>query len=118
MTSRPDGNFDVDPNEQINITITKSLPNCAADLLITGATLACQQTQFPVCKQCSFTAPKTSGAQVTLTMSLDFQPDAHGNYADGDKYTIQFSGAGGSTVPPIHIFPPPALGLVIIFFVR
>ncbi|MGD0910036.1 MAG: hypothetical protein ABSA96_20825 [Candidatus Acidiferrales bacterium] len=118
MTSRPDGNFDVDANEQINITIIKSLPNCEAGIRLTGATLSCQPTQFPTCKQCSFTAPGTSGAQVTLAMSFDFQSDAQGNFANGDKYTLTFSGAGGSTVPAIDIFPPPALAMVFIFFVR
>lgn len=117
MTERPDGNYDVDPNEQITVNVTKSLPNCAAALNLSGAVLSCRSAQFPVCQNCFFTAPANSGAQVTLTMSLDFQSDAQGNFAPGDMYTVQFSGNGGN-VHPIHVSPPPALGMFFIFFVR
>jgi len=118
MKSRPDGNFDVDANEQIQVTIVKSMPNCAAALSLSGATLSCQPSQFPVCKQCSFTAPATPTSSVTLTMSLDFQSDEQGNFADGDMYIIKFTGGPGSNVRPIHVEPPPALGLFFVFFVH
>jgi len=117
MTPRPDGNYDVSPNEHISFTITKSLPNCAASVNLSGAALSCSVTEFPVCKQCSFTAPATPGAKATLTMSLDFQSDANGDFADGDMYTVQFAGAGGS-VPARRFLPPPKLGLFFIFFVH
>lgn len=118
MIRTSDGNYDVDPNEKISITVTKSLPNCASSMQVSSnVTLTCQVAVFPTCQQCSFIAPATSGQQVTLTMSLDFQSDSNGNFADGDMYTIQFSG-GGTNMRPIKIFPPPALAMVFIFRVR
>ena len=118
ITANSDGSFQIDADKSVNITITKSRPNCAVGLDLDGTTLTCQASTFPTCKKCSFTAPHASGTQVTLTASFDFQSDAQGNFADGDKYTVQFSDESGSTVPAIHIFPPPADGMVFLFFVR
>jgi hypothetical protein len=33
-------------------------------------------------------------------------------------YIIQFTGGPGSNVRPIHVAPPPALGLFFVFFVH
>ncbi len=117
MTQRLDGDFDVSPNEQISIIITKTKPNCSAGLSISSnATLSCQPCTFPTCQQCSFTAPGNSGADVILDMSLIFQSDAQGNFAAGDKYTVIFSGAGKSGWTS-DFFPPSKLNLIFQFFV-
>jgi|ERR1019366_8172554 hypothetical protein len=118
MTQRTDGNFDVDPREQITITITKSEPNCDATVRVSGATLACvPNPQFPICQQCSFTAPDNSGADVRLEMTLGFQSDPQGNFDPNDSYTVVFSGAGGSSETR-DFFPPSVFALVYHFFVR
>ena len=118
MTPRDDGNFDVDPNEPITLTVTKSMPTYAAALLLGGVALV-PISNSSLQKKYSFTAPGVPSSKVILAMDFDFQSAPDGSFDDGDHYTLQFVGkASDPPVRPKQIDPPPAFGETLIFFVR
>jgi len=108
MRLRPDGDFGVTPSEKIRVKNEKAVAPYAAafsDLIHSSWDSVVHPNALTEIR--TFTAPSTVGSMATFGIFFDFIPDAQGNHAPTDQYTVTISGQTGAPVPPDQVFPPP-----------
>lgn len=112
------GDFGVAPNEEITITVKKSLAPYAASFSdINGAAWKSTFRPDPLSEIRTFDSPATDGSRATVTIVFDFAPDAAGAFDPTDQYSVEIKGSMGGDVRTTTIVPPPIVSRTYAFIV-
>lgn len=106
MQERTDGDFDVDPGEQITITAQRTQPPCVVTFASAkGAICTPPVSPDQTTIQRTCTTPTTSGVVWIQSITFGF-PTAGANAPVNDSYTVTVQGQTGPSVEDA-IHPPP-----------
>lgn len=110
MRPRPDGDFDVEPKEEITFkVIRKNTPNKATiDPRQGWVSPGSEQVPDDRTKTRTCEAPPGKGAVCKAEIGVNFRKDEQGKYDPDDEYSIQVSGSAGGSVTD-SIAPPPVM---------
>jgi hypothetical protein len=116
MTETSPGQFQVNLNENISITVAATFDPFAATFAVDGAPIngPAPNPANDLEQSVSFSCPGTAGHTVTATLVFDFIPDSTGAYPPGSNYSIVIAGANGTTDND-QIVPPPISSRTVFF---